>query len=353
MAQGVLKKSDARVLLGLVRYPLLSDKELASKLGMKSPTVTAIRRKLFENDFLQSVEVPDFAAIGCGVMVISMGSLVSYPALEDRVSSISDLLENSEIVYSFMEPGQDFMIQISPDYTHAMRNILSIEERYQSQGFIEEPVKVLAFPLETSEVYRYFDFTPLLDVLFEDKESEEVRKTFFKRRPIKLGKKESLVLSSLVERPDSNDTEHSNRLNVSRMTVGRARRKFRERRIIERIRIPDLSRIGIKLFVVTCARFHPRSSVALKYNLPKIMRLLGPAFFCVYDPRKIVAVSAFRDFDDYKRRFHELSEAYKEHEYFWEAPERLLFAVEQTSVVKNHSYSPLVRKLLAIVTEKT
>ncbi|MCK4457038.1 MAG: MarR family transcriptional regulator [Thermoplasmata archaeon] len=352
MEQDPLKRSDARVLRGLVRYPLLSDKDLASKLDMKSPTVTAIRRKLVENRVLRSVEVPDFAALGCEVMVISLGSLVSYPALEERLASVSDLFQKEEIVYAFMEPGQDFMIQISPSLTCAMRNIHSIEERYQSQGFIEEPMQVLAFPLGTSEVYRYFDFTPLLDVLFEGKEREEVRKTHFRTRSVKLGRKESIVLSSLVERPEANDTEHSKRLDISRMTVGRARRRFREERIVERILIPDFSRTGIRLLVVTSARFHPRSSATLKYNLPRIMKLLGPAFFCVHDPRKIVAVSAFRDFGDYKRRFHELSEAYKEHEYFWDAPKRLLFSLDQSIVGKDHDYGPLVGKLLALGTEK-
>ncbi|MFQ5883732.1 MAG: hypothetical protein ACE5IO_01370 [Thermoplasmata archaeon] len=346
MAHELPKRSDAKVMHGLVRHPLLSDKGLASELGMKSPTVTAIRRKLVENEILRSVEVPDFAALGCEVMVVSLASLVSYPVLEERLSSISDSLKSEEIVYAFMEPGQDFMIQISPDYTHAMRNILSIEESYQSQGYIEEPMEVLAFPLETSEVYRYFDFTPLLDVLFEGKEGEEVRKNLFRRRDVRLGRKESLVLSSLVERPDANDTEHATRLNVSRMTVGRARRKFRDESLVERMRIPDLSKIGNRLIVITSAKFHPRFSATLKYNLPKIMKLLGPTVFCVYDPRKIVAVSAFRDFEDYKRRFHDLSEAYREHEYFWEAPKRLLFSLEQSSVVKDHDYGPLVRKLL-------
>ncbi len=348
MVNEVPKRSDARVMHGLVHYPLTTDKDLASRLGMKSPTVTAIRRKLVENRILRSVEVPDFAALGCEVMVVSLGSLVSYPSLEERLTSVSDVLERDEIVHAFMEPGQDFMIQISPSYTQAMRNVHSIEERYQSQGFIEEPMQVLAFPLGTCEVYRYFDFTPLLDVLFEGKEGEEVRKTVFRTRSLKLGRKESLVLSSLVERPEANDTEHSKRLDISRMTVGRARRRFRDERILERIYTPDLSRIGIRLVVVTSARFHPRSSATLKYNLPRIMKLLGPAFFCVYDPRKIVAVSAFRDFEDYKRRLHDLSEAYKEHEFFWDTPKRLLFSLDHSSVVKDHDYGPLVRQLVAM-----
>ncbi|MFQ6107096.1 MAG: hypothetical protein ACE5QF_05870 [Thermoplasmata archaeon] len=348
MAHELPKRSEAQVLHGLVRYPLLTDKELASKLSMKSPTVTAIRRKLVERGVLRSVEIPDFAALGCEVLVVSLGSLVSYPSLDERLSSVSDLLENEEIVFAFMEPGQDFIIQISPDYTRAMLNIMSIEERYQSQGFVEEPVKVMAFPLRASEVCRYFNFTPLLDVLFERKESEETRRTHFRGRSLKLGRKESLVLASLVERPDASDTEHSSRLDISRMTVGRARRKFRDKGIVERIRLPDLSKIGVKLIVVTSARFHPRFSATRKYNLPRIMKLLGPAFFCVYDSRKIVAVSAFKGFEDYKRRFHELSEAYKEYEYFWAAPQRLLFSLEHSSVVKDHEYGPLVRKLLAI-----
>ncbi|MEE9341880.1 MAG: hypothetical protein V3V21_09530, partial [Thermoplasmata archaeon] len=258
------KRSDARVMHGLVHYPLTTDKDLASRLGMKSPTVTAIRRKLVENRILRSVEVPNFAALGCEVMVVSLGSLVSYPSLEERLTSVSDVLERDEIVHAFMEPGQDFMIQISPSYTQAMRNIHSIEERYQTQGFIEEPMQVMAFPLGTSEVYRYFDFTPLLDVLFEGKEGEEVRKTIFRTKSLKLGRKESLVLSGLVEKPEANDTEHSKRLDISRMTVGRARRRFRDERILERIYTPDLSRIGIRLVVVTSARFHPRSSATLK-----------------------------------------------------------------------------------------
>lgn len=346
MAQDLLRESDTGVLRGLVRYPLLSDKNLASRLGMKPSTVTAIRRKLMGSNALRSVEIPDFAALGCETIVISFGSLVSYPSLEERLVSISDLLKNEEIVYAFMEPGQDFMMQISPNLTNAMRNIHLIEEKYQSQGFVEEPMQVWAFPLGTSDVCRCFNFTPLLDTLFEEEEREEVTKSHFRTRPVKLGQKESLVLSSIVERPEANDTEHSKRLDISRMTVGRARRRFREEGILKRMFIPDLSRIGVKLVVVTSAMFHPRASAALKYNLPRIMKLLGPAFFCLHDPRKIVAISAFRDFEDYKRWFHELSEAYKEHEYFWGTPKRLLFSLDQSVAGKNHDYGPLVRKLL-------
>lgn len=315
---------------------------------MKASTVTAIRRKLVGSGCVRLVEVPDFARIGCELLVFSFGRLVSYPPLKERLPKVSDLLEKKEIVFCLMEPGQDFMVQLSRNYTRAIRNILSIEEGYQFEGFVEEPIDVVAFPYETSRVPRYFDFSPVLDALFGCEENERLHGSFFGRGPTRLTRKESLVLAGMAEDPGATDTELSERLGISRMTVGRARRKFREERLTNRIWVPDLAKIGVRLIVVTYASFHPGFPLGRKHNLEKTISLLGPAFLCAYDSRKIVSVSAFRSFEDYKRRTHESSETPGETKYFSRPPKRLLFSVEQSSVVRDHKYDSLVRGLLRL-----
>ena len=69
MGRGLLR-SEKLVLYGLVKYPLLNDRELAEQLDMKMSTLTAINNQLKENDMFYSVSVPDFSMLGNELMII-------------------------------------------------------------------------------------------------------------------------------------------------------------------------------------------------------------------------------------------------------------------------------------------
>ena len=73
---------------------------------------------------------------------------------------------------------------------------------------------------------------------------------------------------------------------------------------------------------------------------PPIMFLVGSS--------DVVALTAYEDFDTYRRSINRFSEIYKHDNIFVKEPSRLMFSLAEMDLLKDHVYSPLVAKILDI-----
>ncbi|MFQ6128081.1 MAG: winged helix-turn-helix transcriptional regulator [Thermoplasmata archaeon] len=345
MARRDLLESEKKVLSGIVRDPRLSDRELSKKLNMKKTTVTAIRRRLERENYLRGVQVPAFEKLGFEMLVVSFGTLSSAPSFDEKIALTQSILGRPEFTYVLMDPRQDLLIQISRNYTDAMENIQALEEKYRERGYLERSFQVVVFPFDLSDILNLFDFYPLLRRMFWSRKSRAYEKPVLGEMcSTRLRRKEKVVLKGIVENPDLNDVKLAELLGISRMTIGKARRRFANEELLINRKLPNLKNLGIELLVLTYGSFHPRLSEGLKYYVPSLLEIAGTTFFSALNKNEAVGISAFSSYQEYKKQMDIFAQAYREQEIFSQPPTRVLFSLAGARIPKDHEYGPLLAR---------
>ncbi|MFQ5884226.1 MAG: hypothetical protein ACE5IO_03910 [Thermoplasmata archaeon] len=344
-------ESEKRVLYGLVKYPNATDRELGSHLSMKTSTVTAVRRKLYEQDYCVERCVPFLQGLNCEMLMVSYIGLNSTPSIGERLEKSTKFFEREEIVYGVSEPRQELLFQMSQNYTDAKKNIEDLERLYRESGYLEKEMTSIAIPFGLSEIPRYFDYAPLLHGTFwpEEEYEKEDMAYFATIGQTRLRQKEKKIFRGMCDFPMLNDVQLSEELGVSRMTVGRARKRFFGTGFITRKIIPNLEKLGFELLAFTHGRFNPSLTEGLKHYVPRLSETIGPNIFLASTRDELIALSAFRNFTEYRKSMNGFAEVYKEKELFSSPPERLLFSTKEMKTVKNHEYGPFVGKALGLL----
>jgi len=343
MVRRDLLESEKRVLCGIVQDPLFSDRELSKKLDMKKSTVTAIRRRLQRENYFRSVQVPSFEKLGFEMLVVAFGTLSSVPPFDEKIALARPVIESPEFTYALMEPRQDLLIQVSRHYTNAMANIRALEEKYRERGYMEEGHQVVVFPFDLSDVPNLFDFHPLLSRMFwSEKRQAQVEPVLGQMRSTRLRTKEKETLRAMVENPELNDVQLSETLGISRMTIGKARRRFADEGLLIPRKIPNLGNLGIELLVLTYGSFHPRLEEGLKYYVPSLLETAGTTIFSALNRNEALGISAFSSYQEYKKQTDIFAQAYREQEIFSRPPTRVIFSLAGARLLKDHEYGPLV-----------
>lgn len=348
MSPGDMLESEKKVLCGLARFPNATDRELGARLSMKTSTVTAVRRKLYEKQYCAERCVPFLQDTNCEMLMVSYAALSSSPSIVERLDQSKDLLTREEIVFAISEPRQELLVQMSCNYSDAKRNIEDLEKLYRENGYLEEDMTSITFPFSLSEILRYFDYAPLLQNAFwpEDGYENEELTYFSPRGELKLRKKEKAILQGMCRFPMYNDVRLAEELGVSRMTVGRARKKFFGLRLITKKVFPDLAKLGFELLTFTHGKFSSSLTDGLKHYVPKLSETIGPNVFLASTQDELVALGAFHNFTEYRKSMNNFAEVYKEKELFSAPPRRLIFSTREMKVVKDHDYGPIAGKAL-------
>lgn len=347
-----LLKNEKKVLYGLVRYPQFTDRQMAEKLNMKISTITAIRMKLARKNWYLTKRVPYLQNAGCEMLSIALALFSSRPITDSKVNEGRRILNREEFVYTISEPNQDFFIQFGRNLTDVRRNLEDVEQAYKSVSYLQDHITLINFPFGISKIPNYFEYAPILRDAFKDDlnldDEEESSPSFQDMDEEELSNKEKTVFYGLVRHPDLSDIELSRKINASRMTIGKIRKKLEQDGMVRTINIPNLAQIGFELLEVTYGRFNLGLVEGLKYYVPDLLSKVGPSIFCAYNSRDIVFITVFRDFNQYKAATNAFTELYHEHEIFSETPKRLLFSLSNMRIPKNHEYAGFVKKSLGL-----
>ena len=68
-----LTRNEKKVLHGLVRHPTLNDRKLSKETGVKHSTITAIRRRLRDEEYFRTVRIPAMNMLGYELTVVGFG----------------------------------------------------------------------------------------------------------------------------------------------------------------------------------------------------------------------------------------------------------------------------------------
>lgn len=349
MAKRGLTANEKQVLYGLVRHPVLNDRELSELLSVKVSTVTAIRRRLRRADYFVTRRIPMLHRLGWELMIggharldLTQGSQV-LPRLREQ---LRDRLPG----FFYVAAAADHLsfLGFARDYTAARSEVDELRQSLDRAGLLGDgDVTFSAFPMSLSVVPAFFDYSHPLALTFGLEDRPGIRIERSKTGDIELTRKETEVLKGLVRYPEVSDKGLAQRVKVSRQAVSKMRREFEAEGLIRTARIPNLRLLGFDLYVSAFARFVPSSTVKSRADSVERLLKVAPVFFLMSDDAETAVVGAAKSYEQFSTLRAGLVKHFQERGYLRGDPDIYVSLTSATEILRNCEFGPLVQDLTA------
>ncbi|UCF12503.1 MAG: helix-turn-helix domain-containing protein [Thermoplasmatales archaeon] len=345
-----LTKKEKLMLYGLVKYPELTDKQLSEKLDLKHSTVTSIRHRLKENEYLRKLIIPKLQSKGCEMLVVIYTNFSPLIPLEERVEITGKAIEVfDEIFFSVGEQDKGFSLSLSKDYA-SIGKINDIRtQTFGGRGLLEEEYpNLVVFPFEISKIYRFFDFSPLLKDCFKldlETESGIENVDFGSIEDVVFSDTEKNVYCILTGYPELSDSDVGRELGVSRHTISRLRRKFKESNLMSSIILPNYVKLGFEILAFYHIRFDPRNPPNME-NDETAGLMSDSTVFLASRRFEAVLISIYKDYDDYKSDMMKVMQILKENQWIAEDPRIRTYSLGTMVFIKDFKFAPIASKIV-------
>ena len=350
MSQFELTNKEKFMLYGLVKYPQMTDTELSKKLDLKPSTVNSIRLRLKKNEYLRKLTIPKLQGNGCEMLVIIYSQFSPLIPLLERIEITGKTIEVfDEIFFSVGEHDKGFSLSLSKDYATIGRINDIRTQTFGGRGLLEEKYpNMVVFPFEISKIYRFFDFAPLLNSSFDlGLEPETVIEN------VNFGSKENVVFSDteksaycmLISYPEMSDSEIGRELGVSRHTISRLRRKFKDTNLMSKLTLPNFVKLGFEIMGFYHIRFDPRNPPNMDDDEASSLMSDSTVFFA---SRRFEAVmiSIYKNYDDYKTDMMKIMQVLKENQWIAEDPIIRTYSLSTMAFIKDFKFAPIASKIV-------
>ncbi len=347
MAKRGLTANEKQVLYGLVRHPVLNDRELSELLNVKVSTVTAIRRRLRRADYFVTRRIPMMNRLGWELLIGGHARL--------------DLTQGSQVVPKLREAFRDRMpglfhvaaaadhlsfLGFARDYTGARAEVDELRQGLDRAGLLSDgDVSFASFPMALSAVPAFFDYSHSLALAFDLEDRMAVRLDRGKMGDVELTRKETEVLKGLVRYPEVSDKGLAQRVKVSRQAVSKMRREFEAEGLLRTARIPNLRLLGFDLYVTAFARFVPSSSLKTRADAVERLLKVAPVFFLTSDDAEIAVIGASRSYEQFSTLRAALTKHFQERGFLHGDPDVFVALTNAMEIVRNCEFGPLVQDL--------
>lgn len=355
MNNETLTKNEKKVLYGITRYPAVTDSELADIIDVKLSTLTSIKRRLSDHGYYRTLMIPFVNRLGCELLAIIYMQFNPVIPLRERIETTKRTIEVfDEIFFSIGEEEKGFSMSLSQNYTIIGRINEIRTETFGSLGLLEKeyPHEVI-FPFETSHIYRFFDFAPILQQLFSIKDNYENHSPndlFSDVTPMDLTIKEKKVYSTLVEHPTATTQQIGDQVGLSRHTVARMKNQFFDNGLLKLLTLPDLQKLGLDILTFYHISFNPNKAP----NTTELSALDSPyTIFFAIRKFETVLLSAYPTYQQYKADEMNKIRYLKENNLFSLPPFISTYRFGHMALIKEFDFAPLVRKTLGLTQENT
>jgi len=346
-----LSPNEKLVLYGLIKHPHLVDRELSELLGLKHSTITSIRRRLRKDSYFRTLRVPMIQNIGCKLLVVTYTSFNPIINLAKRVQITGKTIEVfEEIFLSIGEQEKGFSLSFSKDYSTVGKINDIRTQTFGRSGLLEnEYPKEVLFPFDISKIYRFFDFSPVLNSFFglnlEGSNTSRVNVEFDKKTKTSFSDSEKKVYRMLIEYPEKTDGLIAQKINMSRHTVSRVKNMLEEQDCIKKIRMPNLRKLGFEILAFYHIKFNPQNSSNLEKNEVIPLRNKSTIFMAsrVFET---VLISAYANFEEYKQDKTRIIQFLKKNNWILDNPGIRTYSLNKLVVIKDFVFAPIVNKLL-------
>lgn len=344
-----LTKKEKLMLYGVAKYPQMTDKELSEKLNLKHSTITSIRHRLKENEYIRKLIIPKLQSLGCEMLVVIYTHFSPLIPLPERIGITGKTIEVfDEIFFSVGEQDKGFSLSLSKDYATIGRINDIRTQTFGGRGLLEEEYpNTVVFPFEISKIYRFFDFAPLMRSSFElDLETEtDIRKVDFVSTENVVSDTEKNVYCMLVSYPESSDSDVGRELGVSRHTVSRLRRKFEKNSLMSKITLPNFVKLGFEILAFYHIRFDPRNPPDMDDD--EAASLISDSTVFLASRRfEAVMISIYKDYDDYKTDMMKIMQVLKENQWIAEDPIIRTYSLSTMVFIKDFKFAPIASKIV-------
>ncbi len=302
-----LTKKEKLAFYGLVRYPHLSVKELAEKIGLRKTTVNSIKNKLKSEGYYKTRYVPRFDIIGCDLFSFTYGKLGYIDTagkgeipLSFHEKMFEKVKSSPEKVY-FVSSSQDFFsFVISKNLSDFKKSHDIYEEIMHKQKIRFEDHDVIHFPSDNSIFCNFFNFAGILAKRFEldvkyQKPAEPEHKA------IVLSQMEKKLVYGLMKYPDATVAELAKRMVVSVPTICKLRKRLIDNGVLKVVNFPDFWKIGMDLLVFS--RY--RQTIPSGEDEGHPHKATNPnVFFSISTKTDRIVISACKDYAEAQNNFN-------------------------------------------------
>lgn len=356
MIRGNLNVNERLVLYGMVRYPLLNDRQLSTKLKLKMTTVTAIKNRLKKNKYYSTIRVPVLEFLGTeifSVMHTKFNPIVAEKEIIEKIGMLSS--HAPEFTYGIYDSGDGFGFAFARNYTDMLDAIETMSMAARAKGYVENlkpPLKdFYYFPLRNVKIYNYFDFAPLLSRDFDLKFGDEpdlLTPTFPKPKDASLTNIEKRVLYGLVNYPGLPDSKISEKISVTRQVISKLKKSFEDDGLMKTLKVPDFKLFGYEILALTHLNHNPVTPLsAREKSLKRIMTEI-PHIMVISSNLESMMLCLFKDFQELQRVRNKINSMYKEDDFLLGEPDVNLFSIKNLKILNNHNYGPIVKKIMDI-----
>ena len=356
MIHGLLNYNEKLVLYGMIRYPLLNDRELSTKLKLKMTTVTAIKNRLKENNFYSTIRVPVLEFLGTElfcVMYAKFDPTISEQQIVDKLNLLTQHLP--EFFYGAYDSGEGFGLALARNYTDMLETIEKTIIGGRAEGFIEfddMPLNdFIFFPLNNCIIYNYFNFAPLLSREFGitlGDEPDILEPTIPKPKNVSLTNIEKRVLYGLVNYPELPDSKISEKINVTRQVISKLKKTFEDDGLIKTIRVPNLKMLGYDILILSHQQFNPLMPLDKRKKGIKIILEKLPIILNISGNLESILMGVCKDFHEFQEIKNQAISYYNKEKFLLGEPRINIFSIQNLNIITNHTYGPIVKKILDI-----
>ena len=350
MSKSELTTKEKLMIYGLVKYPNLTDKQLSDKLKLNHSTVTSIRNRLREKEYIRRLVIPRLQNMGCQMLVAIYTNFSPLIPLEERVEITGKTIEVfEEIFFSIGEQDKGFSLSFSRDYATVGKINDIRTQTFGSRGLLEDEYpSMIVFPFDISKIYRFFDFSPLIKKNYNIKIEENeniINLAFIHTKNVNFSDTEKNVFCMIISYPEMSDSDIGREIGVSRHTVSRLRRGFEERKLIRKISLPNLQRLGFEILAFYHIRFDPRNPPDMENDEPALLMSDSTIFFSCR-MFEAVMISVYRDYDDYKSDMVKVMQILKENRWIAQDPIIKTYGLNAMIFIKDFKFAPITHKIV-------
>ncbi len=348
MSAGSLSENESRTLLGLVKYPKLNDRQLSEQIGIKMSTVTAIKNRLKDTGYFMTVRVPNLQNLGAEILSVSYAHTDPAVPEKGQLRMGRELLEGfDELFYIGAGPRYRFSMSMHRNYSSARRVLDGVFDLYSRNDLlIPGEVERVHFPFERTKIYNFFDYSRLLERSFDiqlpprmsDRHVHDGE--FGSVRSVKISRIERKVLRGLVQNPDLLDSNISKRIDVTRQSVTKMRKRFEDLDLFHTLRIPNLEILGFEIMALVHTTYGPTSTVKERAGPLKEVYDEMPILFKLETDGQGIELAATPDFSTFDEYMNLKVSHLRGLGAIERDPTVLAFTFSNFQAIKNHVYSP-------------
>lgn len=347
-----LTKKERDTLWGLINYPTLNDKALAKKTRLKLSTVTAIRRRLRQKGYYQTVNIPNFYRLGYELLSVEYGTFNEAIPTEKRIKYFKDFVERDPgPIFALMSRSNGILFNIAKNYAEANQHHENLEIFFNTHRLTDETGwKRIIFPFQTSRFWNFFNFAPVIRYSFGIKRKINRKEYSSNKRAevIRLSKKEKRVLYGLVRYPESSDNNIADKFGVSRQAVSNIKKRFMKEDLISTRRVMNFEYTGCNLLTFGHIYFGPKAPIETRKNGLDYTIKYASVFVGISNNFENVAIAATRNYPEYGKMREKILSFYKSRLPIAKPPETLQFPVEDLCYRQNLSFHELIGKIVGI-----